>query len=74
MATAISTRPASGSRLRDGRRSPLSGSPAVAAMQQQNSVELAAASKLLAAFCVNFKKLCGVQPAADVEDVPFRYD
>ena len=74
MATAFSTRPASGSSLCDGRRAPLSGSPAVAAVQQQNSARLAAASKVLAAFRVNVEMLCGTQPAVDVEDDPFHYD
>ena len=46
----------------------------MADIQQQNSVELAAASKPLAALCVNVEKPYGMQPAADVEDVPFHYD
>ena len=70
----ISTRLVSGSSLRDGRRAPLSGSPAVVAVQLQNSARLAAASKVLAAFRVSVEKLRGMQPAANVEEVPFRYD
>ena len=74
MATAFSTRPASGSSLRDGRRAPLAASPAVTAVQLQNSRVLAAASNALAAFRVNVEKPYGMQPAADFEDVPFQYD
>ena len=67
MANAFSTRPASGSSLRDGRRAPLAASPAVTAVQLQNSRVLAAASNALAAFRVNVEKPYGMQPAADFE-------
>ena len=40
----------------------------------QNARMLAAASKALAAFRVNVEKLYGMQPAANVEDVPFHYN
>ena len=74
VANAFSTRSASGSSWHDGRRAPLTGSPAVTAVQLQKSVKLAAASKALASFRVNVEKPCGEQPAVDVEDVPLRYD
>ena len=67
VANAFSTRPASGSSLRDGRRAPLAASPAVTAVQLQNSRVLAAASNALAAFRVNGEKPYGMQPAADFE-------
>ena len=67
VANAICTRPEPGSSLRDGRHPPLSGLPGVTALQLQNSRVLAAASEVLAAFCVNVEMLCDRQPAADFE-------
>ena len=74
VANAFSTRSASGSSWHDGRRAPLTGSPAVTAVQLQKSVKLAAASTALAAFRMNVEKPCGMQPSADVEDDPFHFD
>ena len=67
VANAICTRPEPGSSLRDGRHLPLSGSPGQTAMQLQISRVLSAASKALAAVCVNVEKLCETAPAEELE-------
>ena len=74
MPKSISTRAASGSGWRDGRRAPLAGSPGVAVVWVQNARTRTAVSESLAAFRVNVEKPYGMQPAADFEDVPFQYD
>ena len=44
------------------------------AARMQNARMLVAVSKPLEALCVTVEKPYGMQPAADVEDVPFHYD
>ena len=67
VASSISTRPEPGSSSRDGRRPPLAGSTAVAAVRVQNSRTLAVVSTALAAFGENATEAVRTRAAAKVE-------